>query len=64
MNTRSDEARKLTKRRKKMLDYRRTAAFVGALFLFSNVTFLLGAVLFIEPTINAPDYLRPAANIN
>ena len=30
---------------------------VGALFLFSNVTFLLGAFVFVEPILGAPDYL-------
>jgi hypothetical protein len=36
---------------------RKTARIVGALFLFSNVTFLLGAFLFVEPILGAPDYL-------
>lgn len=36
---------------------RRTARIVGALFLFSNVTFLLGAFGFVEPLLAAPDYL-------
>ena len=36
---------------------RKTARIVGALFLFSNVTFILGAVVFIEPILGAPDYL-------
>jgi hypothetical protein len=33
------------------------ARIVGALFLFSNVTFLLGAFVFVEPIIGDPDYL-------
>jgi hypothetical protein len=40
---------------------RRTARIVGALFLFSNVTFLLGAFVFVEPILGAPDYLTLAA---
>lgn len=31
---------------------------MGALFLFSNVTFLLGAFIFVEPILSAPDYLN------
>ncbi len=40
-----------------MLANRKTARFVGALFLFSNITFILGAIIFVEPLLNAPDYL-------
>jgi hypothetical protein len=36
---------------------RNTARIVGALFLLSNVTFMLGAVVFVEPVLSAPDYL-------
>jgi hypothetical protein len=36
---------------------KKIAAIVGALFLFSNVTFILGAIVFIEPMLGAPDYL-------
>jgi hypothetical protein len=36
---------------------RKTARIVGALFLFSNFTFILGAVVFIEPILSAADYL-------
>ena len=36
---------------------RKTARIVGALFLVSNVTFILGAVVFVEPILGAPDYL-------
>lgn len=34
-----------------------TARIVGALFLIVNVTFLVGAVGFIEPLLGAPEYL-------
>ena len=40
---------------------RKTAIMVGALFLFSNVTFLLGAFVFVEPILGAPDYLTLAS---
>ena len=40
-----------------MTAHKKTAMAVGALFLFSNVTFLLGAFAFVEPTLGAPDYL-------
>jgi len=36
---------------------RKTARLVGALFLVSNVTFIVGAIVFVEPILNAPDYL-------
>jgi len=36
---------------------RRTATAVGALFLASNATFLLGAFLLVEPILGSPDYL-------
>lgn len=39
----------------------RTARTVGALFLLSNLTFLLGAVVFIESTLGSPDYLTLAS---
>jgi hypothetical protein len=39
----------------------RTARIVGACFLFSNVTFLLGAFAFVEPIVGAPDYLTLAS---
>jgi hypothetical protein len=44
------------------MDRKRMAArIVGASFLFSNVTFLLGAFVFVEPILSAPDYLALAA---
>jgi hypothetical protein len=36
----------------------KTARIVGALFLTSNVVFILGAVVFLEPILSAPDYLN------
>jgi hypothetical protein len=36
---------------------RKTARIVGASFLLSNVTFILGAVVFVEPILGAADYL-------
>lgn len=36
---------------------KKTGRIVGALFLISNVTFLLGAIVFIESILGAPDYL-------
>jgi hypothetical protein len=36
----------------------KTARIVGALFLTSNVVFILGAMVFVEPILGAPDYLR------
>ena len=44
-----------------MNSHRKTAIAVGALFLFSNVTFLLGAFVFVEPILGAPDYLTLAS---
>jgi len=40
---------------------RKIAIIVGALFLFSNFTFLLGAFVFVEPILGAPDYLTLAS---
>jgi hypothetical protein len=40
---------------------RKIAAIVGALFLISNITFLLGAMAFVEPILGAPDYLTLAS---
>jgi hypothetical protein len=39
----------------------KTAKIVGALFLISNVVFLLGAFVFVEPILGAPDYLTLAS---
>lgn len=36
---------------------RKTAALVGSAFLFSNVTFILGAIVLVEAILGAPDYL-------
>lgn len=40
---------------------RRIAMLVGALFLASNVTFLLGAFVLVEPILGAADYLTLAS---
>jgi hypothetical protein len=40
-----------------MNNLNKTARTVGALFLISNATFLLGAMVLIEPGLTAPDYL-------
>ena len=40
---------------------RMAARIVGASFLFSNATFLVGAFVFLEPILSAPDYLALAS---
>jgi len=35
----------------------KTARTVGALYLISNATFLIGATILLEPLLSAPDYL-------
>ena len=40
-----------------MNTFRRTATLVGSAFLFSNVTFILGAIVLVEAILGAPDYL-------
>jgi hypothetical protein len=40
---------------------RKIAVMVGALFIFSNITFLLGAFGLVEPLLGAPDYLTLAS---
>lgn len=40
-----------------MKTYRNTATLVGAAYLFSNVTFILGAILMVESILGSPDYL-------
>ena len=44
-----------------MISRRLTATIVGACFLFSNIIFLTGAFAFVEPIVNAPDYLAIAS---
>ncbi len=44
------------------MSYRRTATIVGALYLICNITFLVGAAGFVEPTLSAPDYLSLIAS--
>lgn len=41
--------------------YNRNARLVGSFFLISNIVFILGAVLFIEPVLSSPDYLSLAS---
>lgn len=36
---------------------RKTATWVGAAFLFSNITFILGTVVMVESLLGSPDYL-------
>ena len=40
-----------------MATSKRTARLVGTFFIFSNVVFIVGALVFLEPIINASDYL-------
>ena len=44
-----------------MNKYRTIATLVGICFLLSNVTFMLGAVGFLEPVLSAPDVLGAAS---
>jgi hypothetical protein len=41
-----------------MNTYNKTARIVGALFLASNVTFIVGAIIIVEPILSASDYLN------
>ena len=48
-----------------MNNYRKTALSVGVLFIIATVIGVLGNVIFLEPILDAPDYLvRMAANDN
>ena len=38
--------------------YRKTATLVGSAFLFSNITFILGAIVMVESILGSPDYLN------
>ncbi len=40
-----------------MKTYRKTATLVGSAFLFSNITFILGAIVMVESILGSPDYL-------
>jgi hypothetical protein len=40
-----------------MKTYRMTATLVGSAFLFSNITFILGAIVMVESILGSPDYL-------
>jgi hypothetical protein len=44
-----------------MTTFRRSAVLIGSFFILSNVVFLLGAVIFLEPILIAPDALSLAA---
>ena len=44
-----------------MVTRRTTAVIVGACFLFSNIVFLLGALVFVEPVLSSPDFLTLAS---
>ena len=44
-----------------MNGFRSTARYVGAAFLISNVTFILGAVVLVEAILGAPNYLTLAS---
>jgi len=41
---------------------RRSATLIGSFFIISNVVFLAGAVIFLEPILSAPDALGMAAS--
>jgi hypothetical protein len=41
--------------------YNRDARIVGALFLVSNITFIVGALVMVEPVLGASDYLNLVA---
>ena len=45
-----------------MTDTKAAARYVGTFFIFSNVVFIAGAVIFLEPLIGAPDYLAIVAD--
>lgn len=40
-----------------MKTYRKTATLVGSAYLFSNIAFILGAILMVESILGSPDYL-------
>ena len=40
-----------------MKTYRKTATLVGLAYLFSNITFILGAIVMVESILGSPDYL-------
>lgn len=41
--------------------FNRNARLVGSFFLISNIVFILGAVLFVEPVLSSPEYLSLAS---
>lgn len=40
-----------------MKTYRKTATLVGSAYLFSNITFILGAIVMVEAILGSPEYL-------
>ena len=40
-----------------MKTYRTTATLVGSAYVFSNLTFILGAIVMVESILGSPDYL-------
>jgi hypothetical protein len=58
-------ARNVSRRRPEMNSYRKTAITVGILFIIATVIGVLGNVIFVNPILDAPDYLiRISANGN
>jgi hypothetical protein len=58
-------ARNVSRRRPEMNSYRKTAITVGILFIIATVIGVLGKIAFLDPILNAPDYLgKLAANEN
>lgn len=44
-----------------MKTYRTTATLVGAAYLFSNITFILGAIVMVQSMLGSPEYLSMIA---
>ena len=58
-------ARNVSRRRPEMNSYRKTAISVGVLFIIATALSVLGKIVFIDPILNAPDYLgKISANEN
>jgi hypothetical protein len=57
--------RNVSRRRPEMNSYRKTAITVGILFIIATAINMLGKIAFLDPILNAPDYLgKFAANEN
>jgi hypothetical protein len=57
--------RNVSRRRPEMNSYRKTAITVGILFIIATAINMLGKIAFIDPILNAPDYLsKISANEN